>query len=162
MGIAQGSSERQISICVEKQDCTKALRAAHAALALSNTQLCVAVIGSTGMVGSELLQQLAESKRVFNDPQALSARRQVLDDLRLDFKVTAVARQGEMRLCYDGLDVGIGEELFDDEERVQPSDPMRSPPSSTRTTTATASSSTAPPRSRSPSTMRGGWRSAST
>ena len=74
--IAQGSSERQISICVEKEDCTKALRAAHAALALSNTQLCVAVIGSTGMVGSELLQQLAESKRVFADPQALSARRQ--------------------------------------------------------------------------------------
>lgn len=36
--IAQGSSERQISICVEKEDCTRALRAAHAALALSNTQ----------------------------------------------------------------------------------------------------------------------------
>ena len=56
--IAQGASERQISRGVEKEDCTRALRAAHAARALSNTQLCVAVIGSTGMVGSELLQQL--------------------------------------------------------------------------------------------------------
>jgi aspartokinase/homoserine dehydrogenase 1 len=120
--IAQGSSERQISICVEKHDCTKALRAAHAALALSNTQLCVAVIGATGMVGSELLQQLADSKRVFADPQALSARRQVLDDLRLDFKVTAVARQGMMRLSYDGLDVSTAEDLFADEATVQPSD----------------------------------------
>ena len=37
--IAQGSSERQISICVEAADCAKALRAAHAALALSTTQV---------------------------------------------------------------------------------------------------------------------------
>ena len=36
--IAQGSSERQISICVEAADCARALRAAHAALALSSTQ----------------------------------------------------------------------------------------------------------------------------
>ena len=36
--IAQGSSERQISLMVEREECTKALRAAHAALALSDTQ----------------------------------------------------------------------------------------------------------------------------
>jgi len=120
--IAQGSSERQISICVEKADCTKALRAAHAALALSNTQLCVAVIGSTGLVGSELLKQLDASKRVFDDPLALSRRREVLDDLRLDYKVTAVARQDTMRLCYDGLDVHAGEKLYEAEDKVQASD----------------------------------------
>ena len=120
--IAQGSSERQISICVEKADCTKALRAAHAALALSNTQLCVAVVGSTGLVGSELLKQLDASKRVFDDPLALSRRREVLDDLRLDYKVTAVARQDTMRLCYDGLDVHAGEKLYEAEDKVQASD----------------------------------------
>ena len=37
--IAQGSSERQISLMVEREECTKALRAAHAALALSDTQV---------------------------------------------------------------------------------------------------------------------------
>jgi len=109
--IAQGSSERQISICVEKADCTKALRAAHAALALSNTQLSVAVIGATGMVGKELMEQLEKSKRVIDDP-ALSSRSQVIDDLRLDFKVTALARESCMKLSYDGLEVGHSEELL--------------------------------------------------
>ena len=37
--IAQGSSERQIPICVEVAGCAKVLRAAHAALALSSTQV---------------------------------------------------------------------------------------------------------------------------
>ena len=36
---AQSSSERQISICVEAADFAKALRAAHAALALSSIQV---------------------------------------------------------------------------------------------------------------------------
>ena len=100
--IAQGSSERQISICVEKNDCTKALRAAHAALALSNTQLCVAVIGATGQVGSAFLRQIAESRRVVDDPTT-AGKRKALDDLRLDFKVTALAREKTMRLSYDGI-----------------------------------------------------------
>lgn len=37
--VSQGSSERQISLMVERSECTKALRAAHAALALSDTQV---------------------------------------------------------------------------------------------------------------------------
>uniref|UniRef100_A0A7S0L1V1 ACT domain-containing protein n=1 Tax=Coccolithus braarudii TaxID=221442 RepID=A0A7S0L1V1_9EUKA len=100
--IAQGSSERQISIIVEQEDCTKALRAAHAALALSNMQLSVAVIGCSGMVGAELLKQMLESKRIIGDS---SAKRKVLDDLRLDYKVTALVRSSGMRLSYDGIDV---------------------------------------------------------
>jgi len=102
--IAQGSSERQISIVVEKDDCTRALRAAHAALALSNTQLSVAIIGASGSVGSEVLRQMVESNRVSDDPRAASAR-QVLDDLRLDFKVVALGRSSGMVLDYDGISI---------------------------------------------------------
>jgi len=100
--IAQGSSERQIAICIEKEDCTKALRAAHAALALSNTQLSVAVIGATGMVGSEFVEQIVDSKRVVDEPTTVGTRR-ALDDLSLDFKVTAMADVDGMRLTYDGI-----------------------------------------------------------
>ena len=110
--IAQGSSERQISICVEKEDCTRALRAAHAALALSNTQLCVAVIGASGMVGSELIRQLASSQRVVDAP-SMASKRQILDDLRLDFKVTAVAKSDKMRLSYDGIDIAPSNDILD-------------------------------------------------
>jgi hypothetical protein len=120
--IAQGSSERQISICVEKQDCTKALRAAHAALALSSTQLSIAVIGATGMVGKELLGQLAASKRVIDNPK-MAGRTKILDDLRLNFKVTAAARSDGMRLSYDGLDCSAGAgKLMSDADKVTPTD----------------------------------------
>ena len=106
--ISQGSSERQISIVVEKEDCTKALRAAHAALALSNTCLSVCVLGATGVVGSEFMMQLGESRRVVDKADQFG-KRKALDDLRMDFKVTGVAKSDKMVLNYDGLEVGTGD-----------------------------------------------------
>jgi len=111
--IAQGSSERQISICVDREVCTKALRAAHAALALSRTSLSVAVIGASGQVGRVFLEQLLETQRLRTEPE-MAGKRKVIDELRLDFKVTALARSGAMRLSYDGIDVSAPEgELYD-------------------------------------------------
>lgn len=56
--IAQGSSERQIAVCVAKEDATRALRAAHTAFTLSETVTNVAVLGVTGRLGQELMPQL--------------------------------------------------------------------------------------------------------
>jgi len=122
--IAQGSSERQISIVVERDDCTKAVRAAHAALALSKTQLSVAVIGASGAVGSEFLHQLVESRLRDEEITAETAgKRKVLGDLQVELKVTALARSGKMRLSYNGLDLGKGEALFDEADAdVAPTD----------------------------------------
>ena len=119
--IAQGSSERQISICVERVDCTKALRAAHAALALSNTQLTVAVIGATGLVGSALIEQMVESKRVSVQGDS-AGKRKVMDDLKVDLKVAAVLKSDKMRLSHDGCDVDDGAGLEDGGDGVQPAD----------------------------------------
>jgi len=102
--IAQGSSERQISICVESEDCSKALRAAHAALALSNTQISVAVLGATGAVGSQFLEQMAESKMSVSNPSA-AGKRKAVSDLNIDFKVTVLAGSSKMWTSYDGIDV---------------------------------------------------------
>jgi len=120
--IAQGSSERQISIVVERDDCTRAVRAAHAALALSKTQLSVAVIGASGAIGSEFLNQLVESRSATTPDTA--GKRKTLADLQVDLKVTALARSGKMRLSYDGLDVSKGHEgLLDDADAdVAPTD----------------------------------------
>jgi len=101
--IAQGSSERQISICVDAADCAKALRAAHAALALSNTQISIVVLGATGAVGSEFLDQLTESKKLLTDATC-AGKRKAVSDLNIDFKLTAVSSSKVMRLSYDGLD----------------------------------------------------------
>ena len=56
--IAQGASERNISVAVARADATRALRAAHAAFWLSPQTLSVGVIGP-GQVGRALLSQLA-------------------------------------------------------------------------------------------------------
>ena len=56
--IAQGSSERNISVVVEGAQAERALRAVHAGLYLSRQTLSVGVIGA-GVVGSALLDQLA-------------------------------------------------------------------------------------------------------
>ena len=56
--IAQGSSERNISVVVDAADTTRALRAAHSGLYLSDQTLSVGIVG-LGNVGSELARQLA-------------------------------------------------------------------------------------------------------
>ena len=62
--IAQGSSERNISVVVDAADTTRALRAAHSGLYLSDQTLSVGIVG-VGNVGSELMRQLAaQSERL--------------------------------------------------------------------------------------------------
>jgi bifunctional aspartokinase / homoserine dehydrogenase 1 len=56
--IAQGASERNISVAIGKHDATKALRAAHAAFYLSPQTISIGVIGP-GKVGAALLDQIA-------------------------------------------------------------------------------------------------------
>ena len=55
--IAQGASERNISVAIAAHDQTRALRAAHAAFWLSPQTVALAVIGP-GKVGAALLDQL--------------------------------------------------------------------------------------------------------
>ncbi|HET9259100.1 MAG TPA: bifunctional aspartate kinase/homoserine dehydrogenase I [Acidimicrobiia bacterium] len=56
--IAQGSSERNISVVIDSADATKALRAAHSGFYLSRQTLSIGVIGH-GHVGGTLLDQMA-------------------------------------------------------------------------------------------------------
>lgn len=55
--IAQGSSERNISVVVNNQDIVKALRVVHAGFYLSSKTISIGIIGP-GKVGSSLLQQI--------------------------------------------------------------------------------------------------------
>lgn len=55
--IAQGSSERNISIVVKQSDISRALRAVHSGFYLSNKTVSVGLIGP-GLVGLTLLQQI--------------------------------------------------------------------------------------------------------
>ncbi|HEX6832600.1 MAG TPA: bifunctional aspartate kinase/homoserine dehydrogenase I [Rudaea sp.] len=72
--IAQGASERNISVAIDKAQATVALRAAHAAFWLSRQTISVGLIGP-GKVGAALLDQISAA--------APRLRREANLDLRL-------------------------------------------------------------------------------
>ncbi len=89
--IAQGASERNISVAVASQDATRALRAAHAAFWLSPQTLSVGLIGP-GNVGRALLAQLA------------SALPRLRAQAGLDLRLRAIAGSRRMALSETGFD----------------------------------------------------------
>ncbi len=90
--IAQGASERNISVALDTRDATKALRAAHASFWLSPQTLSLGVIGP-GKVGAALLDQLA------------AAAPRLKRDANLDLRVRAIAGSRRMWLDDRGTDV---------------------------------------------------------
>mmetsp|Transcript_13069 Transcript_13069/g.36783 ORF Transcript_13069/g.36783 Transcript_13069/m.36783 type:complete len:965 (-) Transcript_13069:479-3373(-) len=65
--IAQGSSERQIAVVVDKDDTTRALRAAHQAFTLSDTTASITLLGTTGTIGSAFVKALEKQRRTLID-----------------------------------------------------------------------------------------------
>lgn len=55
--IAQGSSERNISVVIDQNQTAKALRAAHSGFYLSNQTLSIGIVG-VGLIGKTLIQQI--------------------------------------------------------------------------------------------------------
>jgi len=90
LAIAQGSSERNISVAVDSRHATKALRAAHAGFWLSPQTFSVGVIGP-GNVGAALLDQLQ------------AAQSQLLGRANVDLRLRAVASRSRMVLDQRGL-----------------------------------------------------------
>ncbi|MCA9490158.1 MAG: bifunctional aspartate kinase/homoserine dehydrogenase I [Myxococcales bacterium] len=90
--IAQGSSERNISVVVDGADHRRALRAVHAGFFLSRQTLSIGLIGA-GNVGATLLDQFAQ--------QAESLRKA----FHLDLRVRALSTSSTMVLDELGLDL---------------------------------------------------------
>lgn len=84
--IAQGASERNISVAIAASEQTRALRAAHAAFWLSPQTVALAVIGP-GKVGAALLDQL----------QAALPR--LRSEANIDLRLRALATSSKLWLC---------------------------------------------------------------
>jgi aspartokinase/homoserine dehydrogenase 1 len=81
--IAQGASERNISVVIDGRHATRALRAAHAGFYLSPHTLSIGVIGP-GTVGRVLLDQLASQSERLQQQFKLDLRvRGILDSKRM-------------------------------------------------------------------------------
>jgi aspartokinase/homoserine dehydrogenase 1 len=83
--IAQGSSERNISVVIDAADARRALRAVHAGFYLSAHTLSIGVIGP-GNVGRALLGQIA------------SSRQRLLETANIDLRVRAISGSKAMAL----------------------------------------------------------------
>jgi len=98
--IAQGSSERNISAVIAREDATRALRAAHSGFYLSAKTISVGLVGP-GHVGAVLLDQMAA--------QAERLR----DEFSLDFRVRGLATSSRMHLAEHSVDLARWREVFE-------------------------------------------------
>ncbi|MBT8066556.1 MAG: bifunctional aspartate kinase/homoserine dehydrogenase I [Gammaproteobacteria bacterium] len=98
--IAQGSSERNISVVVDSEQATRALRAAHSGFYLSAKTLSVGLIGP-GTVGTALLRQIEKQSE------------KLARDFNLDLRVRAIARSQKMLLGDRRVDISRWQDDFD-------------------------------------------------
>ncbi|MBS0215451.1 MAG: bifunctional aspartate kinase/homoserine dehydrogenase I [Proteobacteria bacterium] len=105
--IAQGASERNISVAISAADATRGLRAVHSAFWLSPQTLSVGIIGP-GNVGRALLAQLAQA----------SMQRDGSDRGGPDLRLRAIANSRRMHLAQRALDPASAHALFDDGEAL--------------------------------------------
>ncbi|HET7202669.1 MAG TPA: bifunctional aspartate kinase/homoserine dehydrogenase I [Steroidobacteraceae bacterium] len=90
--IAQGASERNISVVIDGKGSARALRAVHSSFYLSAHTVSIGLIGP-GLVGSSLLGQIAS--------QAARLER----DFKLDLRIRAIAGSKTMRLAQGEIDL---------------------------------------------------------
>jgi bifunctional aspartokinase / homoserine dehydrogenase 1 len=90
--IAQGASERNISVVIDAKQATRALRAVHARYYLSRHTLSIGVIGP-GTVGRVLLDQLA------------SQQARLREQFQLDLRVRGILASKHMLLSDPGIDL---------------------------------------------------------
>jgi aspartokinase/homoserine dehydrogenase 1 len=97
--IAQGASERNISVVIDGRNSARALRAVHSSFYLSAHTVSIGLIGP-GLVGGALLEQVAS--------QAERLRR----DFKLDLRVRGIAGSKRMRLVQGSIDLGSWRESY--------------------------------------------------
>jgi aspartokinase/homoserine dehydrogenase 1 len=97
--IAQGASERNISVVIDGRNSARALRAVHSSFYLSAHTVSIGLIGP-GLVGGALLEQIAS--------QAERLRR----DFKLDLRVRGIAGSRRMRLVQGSVDLGQWREAY--------------------------------------------------
>ncbi len=90
--IAQGASERNISVVVDGKDATRALRAVHSGFYLSPHTISIGLIGP-GAVGRVLLEQIE------------AERERLLRDFKLDLRLRGIMTSRKMLLSEQGIAV---------------------------------------------------------
>jgi bifunctional aspartokinase / homoserine dehydrogenase 1 len=115
--IAQGASERNISVVVEGRNTTRALRAVHAGLYLSPHTLSVGVIGP-GSVGRAFLEQLASQSERLREQARLELRLRGVTGARRMLLAEPSLAPASWREHYERSDTPADIERFVEHVRV--------------------------------------------
>ncbi len=103
-GIAQGSSERNISAVVAYSDVKKAVNVLHEAFFESSKKQLNIFIAGVGNVGGKLVSQLQQQSEY------------LLNNLNLQIKVCGIANSKQMLVNEDGIDLQQWQELLQQSE----------------------------------------------
>lgn len=93
VAIAQGSSEMNISVVIDRADEEKALNALHEVFFLSKRKTLHLFLVGTGLIGGTFLRQLNEHAHALREQQSL------------EIKVVALARRKKMLFNPNGIDL---------------------------------------------------------
>ncbi|HEY5890041.1 MAG TPA: bifunctional aspartate kinase/homoserine dehydrogenase I [Acidimicrobiia bacterium] len=107
--IAQGSSERNISVVISSDQATRALRAAHSGFYLSRQTLSIGLVGP-GHIGSALLDQMERQLE------------RLRDDYGVDLRVRAIANSTSMIVDDNQIDLASWRERMSGGEHAIPAD----------------------------------------
>ena len=99
IAIAQGSSERNVSLVVNSQDCVKAVNVIHSAFYLSQSVANLFILG-TGTIGSMLLKQIKEGQA------------ELLKSKGLLIKVCGLGNMDGMILDEEGIELASWQKTF--------------------------------------------------
>ena len=89
--IAQGSSERNISVVVANEDMNRALRAVHSGFYLSNKTISIGLIGP-GLIGRTLIEQIH------------AAQKQLNTQYQVNLCIRGIMNSTNMLLIHDAID----------------------------------------------------------
>lgn len=98
---AQGSSERNISVVIDKKDEAKALNSVHDIFFLSDYYVLNLFIVGVGLIGSELLRQIQQQAAYLREKQFV------------DLQVVALANTRKMLFQADGIALDQWEQQLD-------------------------------------------------
>ena len=101
VAIAQGSSERNISVVINKEDENKALNALHEGFFLSDTKVINLFIVGTGLIGGTLIKQIHEQAKSLHE------------DRGVEIRLIGVANSRKMLFEEHGIDLEKWEENLD-------------------------------------------------
>ncbi len=104
VAIAQGSSELNVSVVINKADETKALVALHEAFFLSDTRVLHIFMVGVGLIGSTLLEQVQKQAKYLVEKQSI------------EIKVAGLSNSRKMLFNESGIDLGNWKKILMESE----------------------------------------------